>query len=201
MTDWYCAKPTSAEDSICKRAALLTQLRKPGMATSERKELIEKLKLVPTVYASTQAVTADFCKVSEHATKTPCLRLKSTTASKSMREWYCAQPASSSSMWCKRQTILDKLHKLPSASTDPAQKAEREKLAAEYKSFTTRPSTGGPSPSALIAKEISAAKKSYCAVEANKLITFCRTASSSRVAAAVPGLSRLSSLRPGAGRI
>ena len=55
--------------------------------------------------------------------------------------------------------------------------------------------------SSTIAKEISAAKKSYCAVEANKLITFCRTASSSRVAAAVPGLSRLSSLRPGAGRI
>merc|ERR550537_972928 len=115
----------------------------------------------------TQALYADFCKVGEHAEKLTCTRLKASQASTNMRKWYCETRAGSSD-WCKRQAVLEKMQKIPIMSTptseaDKAAYEERKKLAAEYSEFSKPPPGGGPSKAALIAKEITEAKKLYCA--------------------------------------
>merc|ERR1719163_1515863 len=51
---------------------------------------------------------------------------------------------------------------------------ERKKLAAEYSEFWKPPPGGGPSKAALIAKEITEAKKLYCAQDANKSLPYCK---------------------------
>ena len=153
--------------------------------------LLDKLKGAPMVYATTQAIYADYCKIEEHAAKPTCTRLKHTHATRTMREWYCAQPAGQAGMWCKRQALLDRLQKIPSSSTDPGQKEARTQLSKEFAAFSKRPEGGGAPPSAGIAKEITDAKKSYCAIETNKEIVICKA---SMAGAARAGLARPSAL-------
>jgi len=191
VATWYCAKPKNEEEPMCKRAAVLKQLRAPGVTAEQRKELLDKLKGAPMVYATTQAIYADYCKIEEHAAKPTCTRLKHTHATRTMREWYCAQPAGQAGMWCKRQALLDRLQKIPSSSTDPGQKEARTKLSKEFAAFSKRPEGGGAPPSAGIAKEITDAKKSYCAIETNKEIVICKA---SMAGAARAGLARPSAL-------
>jgi len=179
---WYCAKSGANADrkKLCdtyqQRAAVLEQLRKPGSGTEERKKLMERLKALPaTAYATTQGIYADYCKAKENGEKAPCTRLKQTQGSLSMRKWYCEQPGKADgSNWCKRSALIDKLQKIPPTTADAAQAAERKTLTSEYAAYSKPPAAGGPSLSAQIAKEISEAKKAYCAVDANKPIAYCK---------------------------
>merc|ERR1712085_245596 len=75
--------------------------------------------------------------------------------------WYCAKLTSTSSNWCKRQEILEKMQKIHYSTTDTALAQERKSLAAQYSEFSKPASGGGPSKMSLIAKEISDAKKQY----------------------------------------
>jgi len=183
---WYCSKgkPSADKDKLCadntKRQGVLDKLRTgSGLSAEERKKLLDQLKLTPPpAYATTQALYADFCKVSEHAEKLTCTRLKASQASTNMRKWYCETRAGSSD-WCKRQAVLEKMQKIPIMSTptseaDKAAYEERKKLAAEYSEFSKPPPGGGPSKAALIAKEITEAKKLYCAQDANKSLSYCK---------------------------
>lgn len=178
---WYCnlRKQTQESTQLCenqkKRNEILEKLRKTGMNAADRKPLLEQLKVVPsTPFGTTQAIYADFCKVPTNADKMTCTRLKATTASANMRKWYCAQPTSTSSDWCKRQAVLDRMQKIPYNTADAALTEERKKLAAEYAAFSKPPPGGGPSKAATISKEIAAAKKQYCAQEANKSLGYCQ---------------------------
>jgi len=202
---WYCSKPgkrSLEQEQLCsnnsKRTEALDKLRTGlGSSTETRKALLEQLKLTPpAAYATTQAIYAEFCKVSEHAEKLTCARVKATQASKAMREWYCGQPGKAeSSDWCLRQKVLEKLQKIPIVSSsvsdaDKAQAAERTKLATEYAQYAKPAATGGPSRAAQIAKEITAAKKAYCAMDANKNLAYCKMTSLSSVVPIAPPSSR-----------
>ena len=59
----------------------------------------------------------------KHAGDSSCLRLKQTQAQSSMQEWYCAQPTSAPSTWCKRTSLLKKLHAMPAGAPGTADKA------------------------------------------------------------------------------
>jgi len=179
---WFCAKGSKSADNtkMCsdyeKRSGILAKLRTPGLAADERKKNIDELKLVPALpYATTQGMYADFCKVKDNAEKPTCTRLKMTQASVSMRSWYCAQPSNGESNWCKRSKLLEQLQKMPSNPTDPSLAEQRKTLSAEYAAFSKPAAGGGPSVSSQIAKEIVTAKKSYCAVDTNKQIPYCKS--------------------------
>jgi hypothetical protein len=178
---WYCARPKQTADStqLCenqkKRSGILEKLRKSDSTSEARKSLLEQLKVAPTApFATTQAVYADFCKVPANSEKMTCTRLKATMASTNMRKWYCAKLTSTSSNWCKRQEILEKMQKIHYSTTDTALAQERKSLAAQYSEFSKPASGGGPSKMSLIAKEISDAKKQYCEQEANKSLGYCK---------------------------
>ena len=51
---------------------------------------------------------------------------------------------------------------------------ERKKLAAQYTEYSRPPPGGGPSKASAIAKEIIAAKKSYCEQESTKSLAYCK---------------------------
>ena len=94
--------------------------KKQPVDAEARKKLLEELKAHPFNYASMQAIQADFCKVTKHAGDPSCLRLKQTQAQSSMQEWYCAQPSSAQSTWCKRTSLLKKLHAMPAGAPGTA---------------------------------------------------------------------------------
>jgi len=183
---WYCARPKKTPDAeqLCrnnsKRTGILDQLRAGGQNPEARKALLEQLKLAPPpAYATTQALYTDFCKVPEHGEKPTCVRIKANQASTNMRNWYCASPAGSAGDWCKRQEILARMQKIPMISTpttdaDKALMEERKKLAAQYTEYSRPPPGGGPSKASAIAKEIIAAKKSYCEQESTKSLAYCK---------------------------
>jgi len=188
---WYCAKPKKAAvaEQLCssnaKRTTILDQLRTGGQSAEARKALLDRLKLSPgPAYATTQALYTDFCKVESNSGKPTCLRIKASQASTAMRTWYCATDGGAAGDWCKRQALLVKMQKIPvvsspSSDADKALYEERKKLATAYSEFSKPPVGGGPSKAALIAKEISTAKKTYCEQPANVALAYCRAPSAS----------------------
>merc|ERR1719310_631927 len=168
----YCATNPAGGKTLCSTAA--SQYKTSGASSTK-----------PS--SSTSSTTLSYNEVWQwhggkpnkdaEAEKSTCTRLKQTQASIQMRQWYCSQPANSESNWCKRSALLDKLNKIPSSTQDPTLSAERKSLSTELAAFSKPSAGGGPSMTSLIAKEIVTAKNSYCAVETNKQIAYCKTSS------------------------
>lgn len=180
---WYCAKPVHEED-ICKRAELLRKLREPAATSDERKTIMAQLKTLPSAsYAVTQAMYADYCKLPKNADSSTCLRIKQTQGSKNMSTWYCGLQTSVDSPWCKRQTLLSKLQKIPSTTSDASLASERKELSRQYSEMMKPSKDGGPSMASKISKEIAEAKKSYCALSANAGTPYCKPHEASKAGA------------------
>eukprot|EP00316_Scyphosphaera_apsteinii_P023898 CAMPEP_0119318080 /NCGR_PEP_ID=MMETSP1333-20130426/45368_1 /TAXON_ID=418940 /ORGANISM="Scyphosphaera apsteinii, Strain RCC1455" /LENGTH=340 /DNA_ID=CAMNT_0007324183 /DNA_START=66 /DNA_END=1088 /DNA_ORIENTATION=- len=177
VSTWYCAKPVHEED-FCKRTEIMAKLR--ATTDSEaRKQLMTELKAYPAPdYSKSQAIYADYCKIAKNADSSTCLRIKQTQGAKLMQTWYCALPSSANSLWCKRQSLIAKLQKIPISTTDTAMAAERKEISRQY-SDLLKPKEGsvkevGSSTSSQIGKEIVEAKKAYCALDDNKRSPYCK---------------------------
>jgi len=183
---WYCGLEANKESAECKRTAISAKLRelsfnaakKQPVDAEARKKLLEELKAHPFNYASMQAIQADFCKVTKHAGDPSCLRLKQTQAQSSMQEWYCAQPSSAQSTWCKRTSLLKKLHAMPAGAPGTADakavSPERAALLQELRALSKRSGKSAGLPAYSVSKELADAKAAYCKQPAQASTAYCQ---------------------------
>lgn len=162
MYQWYCSKPGAAESAMCRRQVEAEKLKTPSLSLDERKKIYAQLRDIgPTSMTTVQAATAEFCKLNRNIDKSICIGLKSTMAMKSLQQWYCSQPAHGESLWCKRQTLLDKLRTAPVASEE--RKALIKELAQTSKDAASGSTSG----------EFAHAKAEFCRLPGKASLPLC----------------------------
>mmetsp|Transcript_76540 Transcript_76540/g.127592 ORF Transcript_76540/g.127592 Transcript_76540/m.127592 type:complete len:344 (+) Transcript_76540:93-1124(+) len=168
---WYCAKSGAAEQSMCKAFALRTKMTAPGTSLDQKKEILKQLReLGAPSTAMVQAATGQFCQLPKNIGKPVCVNMKTFKQGQQLKKWYCADKESSP--WCQREKLLDQLRQMPTPSLSPD--ASTSSIATARKELVKKMAEMSRSGKGTeIVAEYKEAKKAFCALAENKVLSIC----------------------------